>query len=317
MKKKPKAEANSIQNKKSYGPKDLAEFVSKGVEERIQTMSELAMKAGDVLKFILDGIRSAERDLEFFRSKFGIKACSDACKGINVSCGRRSFEDITDTDMIKMLFAKSKYKIDPGEMVVIRTPDADTKDAIAVKCIAKCDNVDAGPDMKANVREAFSLLLTKNMKESVDMFDKCLDGMKLLHYEKKCAGECKAKCDGKCCKAKPIAMKPKVKPAKAVNFVDTPPKLKEFKDFLLKYSKYDIPSSRFQILADRVDRKSQKYVYELRFYQKSYKSVPADKRSYETSVLRVRMNGDRTERILDRFDKAVGELKFNSFQARK
>ena len=66
---------------------------------------------------------------------------------------------------------------------------------------------------------------------------------------------------------------------------------------------------------DKTDRKSRKFVYELRFFQKSYKSD--ETQSYERSVLRVRMNGDCDERILDRFDKAVSELRFNEFKEKR
>jgi hypothetical protein len=96
-----------------------------------------------------------------------------------------------------------------------------------------------------------------------------------------------------------------------------PPPISQLKRFLLDKSGYRIPVKRFKIVADRVDRKSQKYVYELRFFQKDYTKTPADDQSYERAAFRLPMKGFDEKKTAARFDKAVAGLKFNAFEEKK
>jgi hypothetical protein len=123
--------------------------------------------------------------------------------------------------------------------------------------------------------------------------------------------------DGKACpdgkkddKPEKKAVKPEKKAARVL------PVLKDLKKTVLECSKYAVPPSRVRFVYDREDRKHGNHVYELRFYQKSYKNGKSSELSYEPARLVVRSAGDCYELIAKRFDKAVAGLKFNRFKTK-
>lgn len=247
----------------------------------------------------------------------------------------------TDSALVQFLFKASRFAIDPGEMRAYRHPELDDgKDRLAYEFVAITTM--NNHESTFSYQESFIAFLYPDMKKTVELFDEKVEGLKGIrfmtkeedainkaarkeaveYYEKtepvvrKLVDENKPvmsslrrkDCSGcRCHRGKKVE--------NAVIFLKSPPQLKGFKEYLLDNSRYAIPKTRFQILADHVDKKSQKFVYELRFFQKSYKND--DTQSYERSVLRVRMNGDCDERILRRFDKAVSELRFNEFKEKK
>lgn len=245
----------------------------------------------------------------------------------------------TDSDLVQFLFKESRFAIDPGEMRAYRRPELDCgRDRLAYEFVAVATTTNN--ESTFSYQESFIAFMYPEMRKTIDLFDEKVEGLKGIRFmtkeedarnkaARKEAVEYYEKTEPVVRKLvgenKPIMSSLRKKDCSecrchrkvenAVNFLESPPKLAGFKEWLLAHSRYAIPKTRFQILADRVDRKSQKYVYELRFFQKSYKND--ETQSYERSVLRVRMNGDRDERILDRFDKAVSELRFNEFKEKK
>lgn len=264
---------------------------------------------------------------------------SDAIK--SHSCCSTYDYDATNTDLIQFLFKESKFAIDPGEMTARRRPEFDDgKDGIAYEFVATA--IVTNNESTFSYNESFISFMYPDMRKTVDLFDKHVAGLKGIRFMTKEEDAANKKMRKEAVeyyeKTEPVVRKlvsenkpimsslrkkncsecrcrRERKAENAAIFLKSPPQLKVFKGYLLDNSKYAIPSTRFQILADRVDRKSQKYVYELRFFQKSYKND--ETQSYERSVLRVRMNGDCDERILKRFDKAVADLKFNTFKEKK
>lgn len=107
------------------------------------------------------------------------------------------------------------------------------------------------------------------------------------------------------------AAKPQPKKGKIRPVVD------DLKKTVLECSKYAVPSSRVKFVYDREDKKHRNHVYEVRFFQKSYKSASAETQSYERAELNVRSGGDRDDLVAKRFDKLVEGLKFNEFPAKK
>lgn len=119
-------------------------------------------------------------------------------------------------------------------------------------------------------------------------------------HEKNCKHPCKEQGSTEC----PIARKAGKQKPMTLSFI---------KKHLLMGSAFRIPAKRLQVVADRIDRKSQKYVYELRFFQRDYTKSPAETQSYETAPLRIKMRNDDWKSIAKRFDKAVEGLRFNEF----
>lgn len=106
-------------------------------------------------------------------------------------------------------------------------------------------------------------------------------------------------------------------PARSPASAYEPPSASALKRLLIGGSRYRIPVKRLKVMQGRKDTKSQRYVYELRFFQRDYTKTPADTQSYESAVLRIPMKAFDPNSAIARFDKAVSELKFNEFQERK
>ena len=262
--------------------------------------------------------------------------------------------DATNTKLIQFLFRESKFAIDPGEMSAYRQPALDKDGAMAYEFVANASTTNN--ESTFSYQESFVAFLYPDMRKTLSLFDEkvaSLNGIRFLTKEEDARNKAernaavrefneaaesldrkvdkdivrqlkrillkkKAEYEGSCrkeCKCGKCRCHKERKVENAVNALTTKKQLDGFKKWLLDNSKYAIPSTRFQVLFDKVDRKSRKFVYELRFFQKSYKND--ETQSYERSVLRVRMNGDCDERILDRFDKTVSELRFNEFKEKK
>ena len=346
-------------------------------QHKLDTLASISVKAADVLKYVLTELNEAKRAVEELRfnrpelvkNTVKVNSVEEAAKYIGSiledepkgpcagMCPKgepgKSGMDHTDSPLIQMLFAKSKYAIDPGEMSAYRRPELDTDGVLAYEFVA---NVERKSELATFVyHESFVAFLYDCMDKTVRLFDEKVANLKgvqfltkeqneknlkerreAVEYYKKAEpvvrefisrdapfdksdvderikeleGKCAKKCSKKCGKCRCHKDK---KVENAVIFLKSPPQLKGFKEYLLDNSKYAIPSTRFQILADHVDRKSQKFVYELRFFQANFRKTD----SYESVPFRVKMNGDCDERILRRFDKAVADLKFNTFKEKK
>lgn len=259
--------------------------------------------------------------------------------------------EATDTALVQALFAESKFAIDPGEMRAFRRPALDDYRGLAYEFVANAGRVFEDGPVSFSFVESFVSFLSADKCASVKAFDEKvanLAGMRFLtkeeaakaakereeaveYYKKaepvvrdlikeKAAVTKKAvderirkSCAGKCGKCKRHEDK---KDATFSGVLSSKSALEGLKQFLLKTSRYAIPSNRFQVLFDREDRKSQKFVYELRFFQKG--GCRKDETvSYEMVPLRIRMDGDRGDLIAKRFDKAVSELRFNEFPEKK
>jgi hypothetical protein len=207
----------------------------------------------------------------------------------------------------EMLLGSTRFKIDPKDIEFRRVPKYDTKDSIAFCVTVRSSSEKDG--CTESVSESFILNVSNNYHDSVAAFDKAISGLEFVKFEEKtadtckCKKECAGKCDGKCKTGKKDVSFSKVLASRKA--------LEGLKQFLLKGSSYAVPSTRFKVLFDKVDRKSQKFVYELRFFQKNYRKD--ETQSYERALLRIRMDGDCGDLIVKRFDKAVGELRFNEF----
>lgn len=166
------------------------------------------------------------------------------------------------------------------------------------------------------VTEIFTVpLYPDDPARSVKEFDEAISGLSYIRPPLKEATKAKPDVEkapadpcGKCRCSKEKAID------KFVKVLTSKKALEGFKQFLLKSSKYTVPSTRFKVLFDRTDRKSQKFVYELRFFQGNYRKD--ETQSYESVPLRVRMDGDSGDLIARRFDKAVEGLRFNEFPAK-
>jgi len=365
--------ATSVDGKKA---EEVMQAMANFAQRKLDTLSSISVKAADTLKYVLTELNEAKRAVEelkfnkpeLVRNTVKVNRVEDAAKyigsilanepkwmkepegprGPKGESGKNGM-DHTDFPLIQMLFAKSKYAIDPGEMSAYRRPEMDTEGGLAYEFVA---NVEQKVDMATLVyHESFIAFLYDCMDKTVRLFDEKVGSMRGVQFltkeqnaknlkERKEAVEyyhkaepvvreflsrdapfdksdvderlkeleraSKKKCSRcRCHKDKKVE--------NAVIFLKSPPQLKGFKEYLLDNSRYAIPSTRFQILADHVDRKSQKFVYELRFFQTNFRKTD----SYESVPFRVRMNGDCDELILKRFDKAVADLKFNTFKEKK
>lgn len=313
--------------------------------KRLEEYSKAASTLGDVLKFLLGKVKNAKSQYDMLNRlnvvdarkfdlydkesvrKFvdhlaksldeaGAKGCRNECS-CNADGGQ--LFDATDTQLIQMLFAESKYAIDPGEMRAIRYPHLDTDEGIAFRFVANASAV--GEGVRFDCQESFILRLTSCLAKSVEAFDRCVSsfcGIRFLTKQQKALRDKYAgKSDGKACpdgkqdeKPEKKAGKPEKKAGKVF------PILKDLKKTVLECSKYAVPSSRVRFVYDHEDKKHGNHVYELRFYQKSYKNGKPSELSYEPARLVVRSAGDRDDLIAKRFDKAVAGLKFNQFKTK-
>lgn len=214
--------------------------------------------------------------------------------------------------LITMLMQKSKYDFSKAEYAFVRNKNADTKNTVAFDVVIYGETEEEGPDGAKVVKAVAqkSIFHTySSFEKSVKALDATIDAMFCRPPLKK-ACKCKGKCNGKCkgkCKAdrkKPLRMN------KACGIL--PPTIESLKRELLAQSQYKVPYHRLRIVADKVDRKSRKWVYELRFFQRDcthHKDQP-----YEPVPFRIRMGKVVDAKLAGkRFDKAIESLKFNTF----
>lgn len=229
-------------------------------------------------------------------------------------------EDPCET-MARALFTRSKYDFSGVESFTFdRNRDEDTDDAIAFDLVVfrtTESQADSSSTIVVTTAEKRQVYLYSDMNKSVAEFDKAVGSMAFCRPPLKESRPKKEepKCEKKCSKpAKPITLKPKVAPCKRKPVV---PVIEDMKKTILECSRYAVPSSRVRFVAYRVDPKHGNFVYEVRFYQKSTKSVPVEKQSYEPAYLNVRMYGDRDDLLAKRFDSIVENLRFNDFPEKK
>lgn len=223
--------------------------------------------------------------------------------------------------LARALFTRSKYDFSGVESFTFdRNRDEDTDDTIAFDLVVfrtTSSQADSSSTIVATTAEKRTVYLYPDMNKSVAEFDKAVGSMAFCRpplKESRLKKE-EPKCEEKCSKpAKPITLKPKVAPCKRKPVV---PVIEDMKKTILECSRYAVPSSRVRFVAYRVDPKHGNFVYEVRFYQKSTKSVPVEKQSYEPAYLNVRMYGDRDDLLAKRFDSIVENLRFNDFPEKK
>lgn len=199
--------------------------------------------------------------------------------------------------LVKMLMQKSKYDFGKAEYAFVRNKSADTENTVAFDVVVYGETEEEGPDgarVVKTVAQKSTFHTYSSFEKSVKALDATIDSMICRPPLKKAC-----KCKGKCKAGK-----------KAGDIL--PPSIESLKRELLAQSQYKVPYHRLRIVADKVDRKSRKWVYELRFFQRDcthHKDQP-----YEPVPFRIRMGKVIDARLAGkRFDKAIESLKFNTF----
>lgn len=292
--------------------------IYKGMADRADKLGR-AFKA---LKLLADFLTEEQNELktryEDLNGILGKKPCNE--KPERKVVGEEPCETLA-----RMLFTRSKYDFSGVEGFTFdRNRDEDTDDTIAFDLVVfKSDTsqADTASTIVATTAEKRTVYLYPDMDKSVAEFDKAVGSMAFCRppLKKSCVKKdepkCEKKCEKKCSKpANPITLKPKVAPCRRKPVV---PVIEDLKKTILECSRYAVPSSRVRFVAFRVDPKHGNFVYEVRFYQKSTKSVPVEKQSYEPAYLNVRMYGDRDDLLAKRFDSIVENLRFNDFPEKK
>ena len=285
-------------------------------------MADRADKLGrafKALKFLADFLTEEQNELktkyEDLNSLLEKKPCNE--KPERKVVGEEPCETLA-----RMLFTRSKYDFSGVEGFTFdRNKDEDTDDAIAFDLVvfkSTSSQTDSNSTIVATTAEKRPVYLYSDMDKSVAEFDKAVGSMAFCRppLKESCLKKKEdPKCEKKCSKpAKPITLKPKVAPCKRKPVV---PVIEDLKKTILECSRYAVPSSRVRFVAYRVDPKHSNFVYKVRFYQKSTKSVPVEKQSYEPAYLNVRMYGDRDDLLAKRFDSIVENLRFNCFPEKK
>lgn len=297
---------------------------------KLNLYSDAAVKAGEVLKFLLQLVKESKESYDNLSKMLGnvavpggvkVEKVDLADKGIEVR-GRQT-SPFSET-LFKVMLDRSKYDFSGFDVEYRRVPKFDTKTTLAFefRISRKAETKDG---ITTVTQDNAIVHASANMNDSVAAFDEVVGhlftNVPLKKDDQKCekTGKCDHPCKeqgkaGRCPISKTITLKPKVKPCNRKPVV---PVIDDLKKTVLECSKYAVPSSRVRFVAFRVDVKHQNLVYEIRFYQKSTKSVPVDKQSYEPAYLNVRMHGDRDDLLARRFDKIVENLRFNEFPEKK
>lgn len=285
---------------------------------KLNLYSDAAVKAGEVLKFILQLVKESKESYDNLSKMLGnvavpggveVERVDLAEKGIEISDGQTS--PFSDT-LFKVMLDRSKYDFSGFDVDYRRVPKLDTKTTLAFEfTISRKAET---PDGITTVTQDSAIVhASANMNDSVAAFDEVVGHLFTnVPLKKTCGKPCNVTLkpvDKKACEK--VKKSVKAKKAKVVPVID------DLKKTVLECSRYAVPSSRVRFVAFRVDPKHQNLVYELRFYQKSTKSVPVEKQSYEPAYLNVRMHGDRDDLLARRFDKIVENLRFNEFPAKR
>lgn len=308
---------------------------------KLNLYSDAAVKAGEVLKFILQLVKESKESYDNLSKMLGnvavpggveVERVDLADKGIEV---RDSQTSPFSEALFKVMLDRSKYDFSGFDVDYRRVPKLDTETTLAFEF--RISRKAETPDGITTVTQDSAIVhASADMNDSVAAFDEvvghlftnvplrkpCNVTLKPVDRkacEKKGVGACEHPCEeqgkaGRCPVSKTITLKPKVASCKRKPVV---PVIEDMKRTILECSRYAVPSSRVRFVAYRVDPKHSNFVYEVRFYQKSTKSVPVDKQSYEPAYLNVRMHGDRDDLLARRFDRIVENLRFNEFPAKK
>lgn len=284
---------------------------------RLNLYSDAAVKAGEVLKFLLQLVKESKESYDSLSNMLGNVAVPGgaevekvdkvdlADKGIEINDRQTSpFSDA----LFKVMLDRSKYDFSGFDVDYRRVPKFDTKTTLAFefRISRKAETKDG---VTTVTQDNAIVHASANMDDSVAAFDEVVGHLFTnVPLKKPCKVTLKP-VDRKACEKVRKAVK--AKKAKVV------PVIEDLKKTILECSRYAVPSSRVRFVAYRVDVKHQNLVYEIRFYQKSTKSVPVDKQSYEPAYLNVRMHGDRDDLLARRFDKIVENLRFNEFPEKK
>lgn len=313
----------------------LARFAD-STKASIDRLSDLSAKAGEVLKYLLEQLKACRNDLEFLQKAKAVGAVK--CHGADAAAEyvenllKDDFKELCEEKpstgdplvqspgdlLVQCLFKESKYDIGPGEMDARRRPDLDTDSSIGYEFTAHAKAVRTD-GFTESCDESFTCNLCPDKDESVRRFDACVGRMVAIRFLEK---KPKQKLNGVDMSSLPevaglTCHKPVKKPSSKPGKAKIVPVLGDLKKTVLECSKYAVPSSRVKFVYDHEDKKHRNHVYEVRFFQKSYKSVPAETQSYERAELNVRSNGDRDDLIAKRFDAVVAGLRFNSFPEKK
>lgn len=287
--------------------------------KRVIECSEIACKAGEVLKFLLQSVKNNKNAYENLAK--GLNLYDKKLSGIKVDLSSDIAKFVVDVSekkcdfaesLFRMMVGKSKFDFTGFDVEGRRVPERDEGGMLAFE-IKVSKSTSMGPSGTKVDTEGTIVMAGPRLEDTVKEFDEAIGSFVV------CRPPLKAKpvCDNGKEFKKPVKQvkKPtaKQKPGKK----RVTPVIDDLKKTVLECSKYAIPSSRVKFVADHVDVKHGNFVYEVRFFQKSYKSVPAETQSYERALLNVRTGGDRDDLIAKRFDKLVEGLKFNSFPEKK
>lgn len=260
-----------------------------------------------------------------------LDACVSAAKGGQPAKGGMNE---SHANLVKTVLRLSRYDMGGYEIAARRNESLDTPNVLGFDIFVGKTVKDQDGE-RSTLTEMFPARFYRDSFERTVMeFDKSVANLRYLRPP--VADKPISRDEYDAIKEK-IALKPAVKPAKRPcngnlnkrahpckeqgkatcpvdkkTMVKMPISLSEIKKNILLHTAFRVPVKRFRIVADRVDRKSQKIVYELRFFQKDptkHKDQP-----YETAPLRIKLGGDDWTSVAKRFDKAVGGLKFNSFE---
>lgn len=335
-----KACKKSCECKKTVVTNDtnVKEILKESLEDnrkKVIEYSAMACKAGEVLKFLLQMVKTTKdsyenlakmlKDGDSMFSGIKVDLSGDVAKfGIDVPDPKPAPDPDTKPDFAEVLFrtmvGKSKYDFTGFDVEGRRVPEMDEEGVLAYE-IKLSRSSSMGPCGTKVDTESTIVYAKPRMDETIRDFDRAIGSFVVCRPNQKktdCedSGCCKKDCGKKCdAVKKPITLKPSVKPKKGAKRVT--PVIEDLKKTVLECSKYAVPSSRVKFIADHVDPKHGNFVYELRFFQKSYKSVSAETQSYERALLNVRSRGDRDDLIAKRFDKIVEGLRFNEFPKKK
>lgn len=220
------------------------------------------------------------------------------------------------------LVRQSRYDFSGIDVRGKRAPELDKNDAVAFVIDLFTRTSDKASSTTTVTHQSAAVYAYLDMQKSIREFDRAIGSLVVPPpYKVACErapGMCESHCrkQGKegCAldKSKKAEKKPKDKAEDKE--APKPPTIDTIKQSLLFESKYAIPVKRVKVVADHVDTKSRKWVYELRFFQKDYTKSPIDTQSYEAVPFRIGMIGDTWTKAGRRFDKAVEGLRFNTFR---
>lgn len=304
-------------------PKEAVSEMMKAAGDRLDALRVHATKAAEVLKFLVEGVKAAQQEYETVEAfakalsdgsatlgtslKIDVKKCSDLAGSIK-DCVDRAMKAGDDekgrVTMARMLIDGSSFRF-PDGVVSFRFLEPRNGNAVVEFMFdVGYEQEIPGGKKYTQAHESFDVECRESLKETLADFDSKVAAMRTIRFEKK---DCKRRgCGGKSCRCSENKQCKDEKPQ--------PPTIDAIKRSLLFESDYAIPVKRFKVVADRVDTKSGKWVYELRFFQKDYTKSPIETQSYEAAPFRISMKGDTWTKAGRRFDKVVESLRFNTFK---